>query len=270
LVRTRENRLWHEADDGSIWRRLSWVGDRTVERLTDAKDARSAGELIARFHEAVSDLNWQFRCVRPGFHDTDKRIRRLEEVLGTWTSHRLYDPVAALSHGIFAAWANWRGPRDLPHRVVHGDLKISNVRFDGAQAVALIDLDTLAHGTLDAELGDAFRSWCNPASEDSLEPAFDVNLFEAAVDGYARGANSVTHAEFAAIVPGVERIALELAARFAADALEENYFGFNPRFGTRGDHNLLRASGQFALANAVRLARPAAEAALDRALRAKP
>ena len=58
----------------------------------------------------------------------------------------------------------------------------------------------------------------------------------------------VTDAEWAALVPGAERIALELSCRFALDALDESYFGWNPRFGGRGEHNLLRARGQAALA----------------------
>ncbi len=47
---------------------------------------------------------------------------------------------------------------------------------------------------------------------------------------------------------GLERIALELAARFATDALEERYFAWDPaRFASRGEHDLLRARGQLSL-----------------------
>jgi hypothetical protein len=80
-------------------------------------------------------------------------------------------------------------------------------------------------------------------------------VFRAALRGYARTGDA-TPEEWASIAPGVERIATELAARFAKDALEESYFGFNPKFGTRGDHNLLRARGQISLAAAVAAARP--------------
>ena len=51
-----------------------------------------------------------------------------------------------------------------------------------------------------------------------------------------------------ALLLGPEWISLELAARFAADALRENYFGWDPtRFPSRGAHNLVRARGQWAL-----------------------
>ena len=110
------------------------------------------------------------------------------------------------------------------------------------------------------ELADAMRSWCNPAGEDVRQAEFRLDLFEAAMQGYASEADW-TEAERASIGPGIERICLELAARFARDALEESYFGFDPTIG-RGEHNLLRARGQAALAASVRRQRSAIEAVL--------
>ncbi|MEE2751965.1 MAG: hypothetical protein VX519_11085 [Myxococcota bacterium] len=55
------------------------------------------------------------------------------------------------------------------------------------------------------------------------------------------------------LVSGVERICLELAARFCADALNESYFGWDASIAPgRGEHNLIRAKGQLALAAEVR------------------
>jgi Ser/Thr protein kinase RdoA (MazF antagonist) len=267
LMRTRSGDLWHTDDRGGAWRCLTWVGDSTVHKLTDAQRARSAGELVARFHAAVSDLHWDFRSVRPGAHDTDKHLDALRSALATHSGHRLYEEVAPLADRVFARWQRWKGPRELPQRIIHGDLKISNVRFAGTRAISLIDLDTLQWGTLDAELGDAFRSWCNPASEDAARARFDLGLFDAAIQGYALGARAhgPSEEEWASIVPGIERISLELAARFARDALEEAYFGWDKRHGTAGDHNLLRARGQLDLARTAAHAAPHAQRKLDQA-----
>ncbi len=259
LRRTREDRLWYRDDEEAVWRVLSWVGDRTIERIWSSDEAASAGELVARFHAATVDLEWEFRSVRGGFHDTERRMQELQQSLAAHPTHRLAARVAPIADAICRAWDCWESPGGLPTRTVHGDLKISNVRFRGDRAWALIDLDTVGRGTLDAELGDAFRSWCNPAREDA--PArFDADLFAAGIRGYASAASDVAAEEWDAIVPGIERIALELAARFAADALEECYFGYDAdHFATRGDHNLARAQGQLELARDVRAARPAAE-----------
>ena len=98
------------------------------------------------------------------------------------------------------------------------------------------------------ELGDAMRSWCNPAGEDATETRFSVELFSAAIDGYAGVAgNWVTEAEWRAIAPATGLIQVELAARFCADALNESYFAWDPdRYPTRTEHNRVRACGQLA------------------------
>ena len=57
---------------------------------------------------------------------------------------------------------------------------------------------------------------------------------------------------------GLDWVSVELAARFAADALNESYFGWDAtRFPGRGEHSLLRARGQFSLHAAVIAARAA-------------
>jgi Ser/Thr protein kinase RdoA (MazF antagonist) len=251
LIRTASGALWHTDAEGGVWRCLSLIGDRTVERLADPADAFSAGRLVGRFHTAVAGLRWEFRSVRPGAHDTDRHMAVLQQALAAHPEHRLHAEVQELAERILARWRGWGGYPDLPLRVIHGDLKISNVRFQGPEALALIDLDTFQLGTLDVELGDALRSWCNTATEDSAEARFDLDLYRAALEGYRAGRPDTSEAEWAAIPFGVQRIATELAARFAADALNESYFGWNPRFGGRGEHNLLRARGQVSLAEAV-------------------
>jgi hypothetical protein len=125
------------------------------------------------------------------------------------------------------------------------------------QAVALVDLDTLGYGSIAYELGDAMRSWCNPHGEDAGQVRFDVPVFAAAIEGFRAVADStVTASERASIVPGLETLCIELAARFAVDVFEDRYFGWDAsRFESRRAHNLIRARGQLALANAVRAAR---------------
>lgn len=268
LIPTADGALWHTAADGSVWRCLTWVGRDTVHELHRQRRARSAAALVGRVHAALRDFDWTFRCVRPGAHDTDAYMATMHAAVDANPDHRLHDAVAVVAERIAERWGRWDGPRDLPVRVIHGDLKISNVRFDGDDAVALIDLDTFQHGTLDAELGDAMRSWCNPASEDAPVARFDLGLFDAAMQGYVRGTADAppTAAEWASIVPGIQRICLELAARFARDALEEQYFGWSPEHGGRGEHNLLRARNQLDLARTVAHAAPSAQRKLDEAL----
>lgn len=270
LVRTRAGGLWHTDDDGGVWRILSHVGDRTIQGVDDLADARSGGRLVARVHAALVDLDHAWVSPRRHAHDTPRHATTLREALTAHARHRLFDRVAPLAEHLLASWDALasRRPHDLPARTVHGDLKISNLRFADDEAVALIDLDTWDTDTLDAELGDLLRSWCGTAGEDSTQAVFDLDVLEAAMTGYAEGAgdDGPTDAEWDAIVFGAERITTELAMRFAADALNEAYFGWDrQRFPGRGEHNLVRARGQANLARAIGWVRDDAEARVRRA-----
>ena len=265
LLRTASGQLWHTTSDGSVWRALTPIGDRTIETLSRPEDAREAGALVGRFHSALRTFQWDFRSVRAGAHDTHAHMDRLARAVNDRRSHRLWWDTASLSETIGEGWRTLCTPSDLPRRIVHGDLKISNLRFTGDRATALIDLDTLAWGTLDLELGDAMRSWCNTGSEDDAEAAFDLEIFRAAMSGYAHGSrdNPPTEAEWASVLPGLERICWELASRFAWDALSESYFGWDSsRYPAAGEHNLARARGQVQLARSVRTQREDASSAL--------
>jgi Ser/Thr protein kinase RdoA (MazF antagonist) len=252
LVRTRDGTADVRADDG-VWRLLTFVAGRAFDRLQSGAQARAAGTLLARFHAALTDFPGELVSTRPPIHDFARHLARLDQALADRGSHRLADAVRAAA----ADLAHLRGAPpvlDRP-RLVHGDPKISNMLFDasGEVAVCMIDLDTVARMPLALELGDAFRSWCNPRTEDDLDGRFDLALFEAGLTGYAAAARRfMTATEAAAIVPATLQIQLELAARFLADALEESYFGWDPtRYPARGEHNLARARGQLAAARSL-------------------
>ena len=272
LIQTKKRTLFHNDEKGQTWRCMTWVGQRTISKLTTTREAMSAARLVAQFHIALHDFDWTFHFSRPDAHNTTLHMTHLQNTLFTHKQHRMYRRTLPIVERILDHWEHYQGPPPLPTRLTHGDLKISNVRFNGSKAVSLIDLDTIGTSTLDVELGDALRSWCNVASENSETAHLNTEIFEAAMRGYARMARTgppVLTEEWESIVPGFERIALELAARFARDAMEERYFGWDPKFGTRGEHNLLRAKGQYSLALAIHNRRQELEALLTKARKAR-
>lgn len=263
VLPTRDGALWAEGPDGRCWRALTWVPGETVHRLTSTAQAREAGALVGRWHRATTDLVHTFAFGRPGVHDTPAHMAGLEAAVAAKTEHRLAAAVAPVAAAILDGWRTLPQPPPAPVQICHGDLKISNVRFAGGAAVALVDLDTMGPQPLDVELGDAWRSWCNPCGEDDPDGRFDLGLFEAAAEGYL-GENPVGAAA-PSLALGPERIALELASRFCRDALEERYFGWSAAVApTRGEHNLLRARGQLSLARSIRAQRDAIAAVLSR------
>lgn len=244
----------HPDTPAGVWRLLTRLPGRTLHRLADRHQAASAARLVARFHAALAPVSHQFAFSRPGAHDTPAHMATLREALTHHPEHRLHHAVHELAAELFAAWGEHPGVATLPDRIGHGDLKVSNLLFDErGEACAVIDLDTMAWLGLDAELGDALRSWANRAEEHETRARLQVGLLEAAVASYLQHSGDwISEAEVAAIVPGMARIALELAARFAADALNERYFGWNPKLApARGEHNLLRARNQLQLGRQV-------------------
>lgn len=266
LVPTREGRPCLELGPGAtgdggaaVWRVLTHVDGASFDVVASVAQARAAGALIARFHRALDDLRHPFAGLRGGVHDTPRHLERLEQAVAAHPRHRLVGEVGALATAIGAAAAALPALPELPARVCHGDLKFNNLLFAGAagaardEALCLIDLDVVGPLPLAFELGDAWRSWCNRAGEDDPQAVLDLEIFRASLAGYRDGlGRALGTEERRALLLGVEWISLELAARFATDALVESYFGWDAaRFATRGQHNLVRARGQWSLHGAL-------------------
>lgn len=266
LVRTPDGRAWVE-HDGRPWRALEHLEGVTISRVDAPALARTAAELVGRFHSAIDGFEHTFHFTRPGAHDTPAHLARLEAALGLHAGHPSIEEVRPIAEAILSY--------ELPPvpatrtRIIHGDLKISNVLFapDLSRAVALLDLDTFQHGTLAIELGDALRSWCNPAGESAESVKVDEAIFRATIEGYGSTAHDLLDAdEIASIVPGLETIALELSSRFALDALEDRYFAWDAtRYPSRTAHDLVRARSQLALARSAAAQRSTLQGIVDRA-----
>ena len=263
LVRTTSGDLCVPATDGA-WRLLTFIPGTTVHTIASTDQAASAASLVGAFHRATSDLNHNFHFLRPGAHDTKAHMALLHTTLKDCEAHPLAERARTIGGEVLERWECWSGEINLPTRICHGDLKISNIRFDEDHKTArcLLDLDTLAPQTIAVEMGDAWRSWCNPAGEDKPNEAhFDLEIFEASARAWLDAGPDLTPVEKDNLVPGIERICLELAARFCADAIRQVYFKEDQsRHPVPGTHNLSRAFGQLNLARSVRDLSSAAQA----------
>jgi Ser/Thr protein kinase RdoA (MazF antagonist) len=261
LIRTRGGDAWL-AHEGKVWRALTWVAGESVHAVPSTEWAEAGGVLVGKFHRAVADLSYDYRFTRAGVHDTAAHLAKLRERVAAGGD----DEACELGREILAAALVLPALPVTPKRHVHGDLKISNLIFrtNPLRGVCLVDLDTFAKGTLAFELGDAMRSWCNPQGEDAGSVRFDLAIFRAAIAGFRSEADRiVSRDERISIVYGLETVCIELAARFAVDAFDDHYFGWDPsRFPSRRVHNLVRARGQLTLGLAVRDARDDALAAV--------
>ena len=273
LRRTVTGAAWVRSD-GAVWRLMSWVDGVVFERLDGPEQAAEAGRLLGRFHDALKDFEHTFHNPRLGVHDTAAHLRKLERALEENTGHRFFSRIRPLAEDILGAAATLPGLSPLPDRIVHGDPKINNILFgaDDGRALCLVDLDTLGKMPLPLELGDAFRSWCNVAGEDTVDACFSTSLFEAAAAAYAEQTRDwLMEPEWRAIVTATRTIFVELAARFCADALHESYFGWDPaRYESRSEHNLVRARGQLSAYHACSEEAPELDRIVQRAFAGDP
>lgn len=260
LVPSRFGKLWF-VHDGAVWRVLTRIAGVTRDALESSSEAREAGRVLAEFHRAVADLEHEFASKRLGVHDTARHLRTLREALHECRGHRDFESVRPLAERVLAAAADLPLLPVTPDRIVHGDPKISNLMFAarGDRALCLIDLDTLARMPVALELGDALRSWCNPATEDAADARFVRDFYAAAVEGYATAARGLlAREEWNAIADGTLTITVELAARFCTDALRERYFRWDERrFASASAHNQARTRAQLAIAETLRAELPA-------------
>ena len=270
LIPTRSNQLCFE-HAGAVWRAMTRIDGTSYDALQNEDQAREAGRILGVFHRALVDLEHQFRHARLGVHDAARHLAQLRAALEEHRAHAAFAKIAALGAEVLELAAEIDTTPDAADRIVHGDPKISNVLFthDGQRALCLIDLDTVARMPVALELGDAFRSWCNPKTEDSSHATFQLALFKAAIEGYATGSEGLLEpGEWEAIPRAIFRITVELAARFCADALRERYFGWDKsRFASASAHNQARTRGQLALARTVRSQLPAIDELVTRATR---
>ncbi len=251
LIRTVEGTCCAVHED-NVWRALSWVPGNCYGKIPSLKIAEEGAKLIARFHCALDGHDYQFQFKREGVHDTSAHLRKLR--MAQCDGAESIDGAESLRNDILKQAELLPELPELPSRIIHGDLKISNLLFDGDDTgLCLIDLDTMARGNIAYELGDALRSWANPQGENVACPVVDSAIVAAVAQGYASEYREVLSAdEISSVITGLETVSLELAARFCVDLFEDCYFGWDQeRFASRRIHNLMRAKGQLSLSRSV-------------------
>ena len=242
-------------ENSQIWRLFNHISGNIHERLEQPGQAEAAGAMLGRLHAGLAQLDYELQTSRPGVHDTSRHRLHLKNTLENNRSHPRYTTVKPLGETILMRLEQLPTLPAVAGRIVHGDPKITNFIFtsDDREVKCMVDFDTLNKMPVYLELGDALRSWCNPSGEDTTEGYFSMAHCRAALNGYARHARElITRQEWLAIPSATLTIYLELAARFCADALNEDYFSWDAnRFGSHSEHSEVRARGQLNAANSV-------------------
>lgn len=238
---------------GAWYRALSYIPGRTIHSHISSAGAKSAGRLAGAFHSALSDHSYTLHEAIKHFHDTPYYFSRMARIAEEYNDTEKESTLTPIVENIQKRYALLDvQATDLPTRIIHADLKISNIRFsaEGDEAIALIDMDTLMHGSVIVEMGDALRSWCGTNGEDDPVQVFDFDIAQAALLGYKETASAITEEEINAIPDGIALLTLELAARFVTDAYEEKYFAQSSHYPNLYEQNKTKAENQLKLLDA--------------------
>ena len=266
LVRTRTGQLGIHSGVNS-WRMLTYMPGSTFERGITNKMAENAAAFLGRFHDALVGMDYIFLHKIPNFHDTAAIIERLRNVAFEYQSTDKYKSLSPLAERILIEYKHIdKSFEKLPDRIIHGDLKINNIRFNekGRTALALLDLDTLGRDKIVIDIGDAVRSWCN---NDEKKGCFDLDIFENMMSGYLSAAEFITKQEIESISEGISLMILELSARYITDAYEETYFKLDSeRYPNLYEQNKAKAIFQMLFYDNFRKKRKRIDQVLDRYL----
>ena len=252
----RDGPGWHVDAEGSLWRAYRFVGGaRSHDVAAGPFEARAAARAFATFARLLDDLPApRLHETIPAFHDTRRRLERLEEAVrrdprgrasgarGTVDAYLARERYARVLGDALAAGR-------LHERVAHNDTKLNNVLLDDVtgEGICVIDLDTVMPGLLLHDFGDLVRTAATTAAEDEEDLArvgVDAALFGALVEGTVQGLDGGLSPFERESLPLAGRvITFETGIRFLTDhLLGDVYFRIH-----RPGHNLARARSQLAL-----------------------
>lgn len=263
--------------EGEYWRALSMIASTiSYDKVSKPEHAAEAGLVLGHFQRIISDFPIErLADTLPGFHITPAYLSSYDEALeneagqvrlAALSEARRLSQFVEARREFASVLEDAREAGELRERPIHGDPKITNVMIDKftGKGTCIVDLDTVKPGLIHYDIGDAVRSGCNPAGEETTdlsEVFLDLGLFEALVRGYLTEAKEfLTEKDKLYLFDSIRLITFELGLRFFADYLAGDVY-----FKTNYDiQNLNRARVQFALCESIEAREEKMRSILDR------
>ncbi len=250
LIRTRDGALFIRDKENSRWRLYRWVSGTVHNEMQNGRAAYEAGKFLGQLHRALAELNYKPKGTIPHFHDTPYIVSKLAGLQGRIpeavrampenTAESFADDLNILIEKLLAEMPRLLLADDIAGapQIIHGDPKAANLLWDDTgNVIGILDCDTFLWHYPAIDMGDALRSWCKHSGH------FNLEIYSAATDGYAKGAGKPLTAEHHALyIRATKQITLELTCRFLIDVSEDSYFGWDATlYPSRRMHNLARA-----------------------------
>ncbi len=245
-----------------VYRAFNFISNTTTFTVVEtAFQAKEAAAQFARFTNALIHFPiHQLHIILPHFHQLDLRYQQFENAIQNNNTNRLSDCKILIeslknNESIVDQFNKYIAHPDAQKRVMHHDTKISNILFDAkGKGLTVIDLDTVMPGYLFSDVGDMFRTYISPVSEeeknlDQIKVRKDI--IAAIYDGYVGVMKeNLSHFEIDHFYLCGEVLIYMQSLRFITDYLQNDaYYGKK-----YPNHNLVRAENQSRLLELFQLA----------------
>ncbi|MES2331461.1 MAG: aminoglycoside phosphotransferase family protein [Bacteroidota bacterium] len=229
-------------------------GSHSKDVVGSAEEAYEAASQFGKFTKLLSDFDVaQLKITLPHFHDLSYRYNQFTDALANGNRNRIKTSTALINfikqhNDIVDTYELIKANPDFKKRVIHHDTKISNVLFNDAnKSLCVIDLDTVMPGFFISDVGDMFRTYLSPVSEEETDLGkikIREDLYKAIVSGYCREMeNELTNVEKRYFFYAGKFMIYMQATRFLTDHINDDiYYGAN-----YPGHNFNRAENQVTL-----------------------
>lgn len=176
------------------WRMLSFVED-SITFIT-APSLQIAFEAAKTFSYFLATVNTEklpaIEDTLPNFLNFEKRITDYKNSLKNAAPHLKESAKAEIEItnqflSLPDQWITMEKNHQIPKRIIHADVKISNILFDkDHHPLAVIDLDTMMISTILYDFGTMIQSYTNTTNEDdgSAKDNFNPEMYKAVKEGF--------------------------------------------------------------------------------------
>lgn len=241
------------------WRMLSFV-ENSITFLT-VPSLQTAFEAAKAFSYFLNIVNTEklpaIEDTLPNFLNFKKRIEDYKKALENAVPHLKENAKAEIEItnqliSLPEEWIEMEKSNLIPKRIIHADVKISNILFDqNHQPLAVIDLDTMMISTLLYDFGTMIQSYTNTTHEDdgSAKNNFNPEMYEAVKKGFLFYLKEKLTPEEYAHLDYAAQVAIYIQeVRFLTDYLNGSVY-YSTKY---PEHNLDRTRNQLELLKGLR------------------
>ena len=192
---TNKGKPYYKDYDGNYWTLALFIkGARNYEVVTSAPMAYEVGIGLGEFENRISDFDASLLIETiPDFHHVVHRQHELQDALLKAEDEKIEKSRELVTYlsSLDPEMTDFQSMKDehyFPSRVTHNDTKVNNLLFDGNNhPLCMIDLDTVMPGIVHYDFGDAARSCCNTAGEETTnlnQVYFNIEYFKAFCTGF--------------------------------------------------------------------------------------